>query len=78
MSISTTSGAQAVGLDHRLLTVGGLTDDGCLRLALEDLAQPDTHERLVVCDQDVRHLIGSSTRTVKPPLGRGSAWSTPP
>ena len=45
-------GPQAPRLGDRVLAVGRLADDRHLRLALEDLAQPDAHERLVVGDQD--------------------------
>ena len=38
-------------------------------LGLEDLAQPDADECLVVGDQDARHRVGSRTRTANPPLG---------
>ena len=69
MSISTTSGRRRRGLGDGVLAVARLADDGRLRLRLEDLAQPDADERLVVGDQDAGHRIGSSTRTAKPPLG---------
>jgi len=71
-------GAQAAGFGDRVLAVAGLTDDARLWLRLEDLAEPDADERLVVGDQDARHRIGSRTRTAKPPLGRRPASRRPP
>ena len=69
--------AEASGL--RLLDLPReLADHGCPRLGLEDLAQADADECLVVCDQDRRHRIGNRTRTAKPPLGRRPASSRPP
>ncbi len=62
----------------RLLPVAGLAHDRHLRVAFEDLAQSDAHERLIVGDQDLRHRIGNRTRTAKPPLGRRPASSLPP
>ena len=41
----------------RVLAVGRFADDAEVGLAVEDLAQPDADERLVVGDQDV--VIGS-------------------
>jgi hypothetical protein len=65
------------GLD-RVLAVFRLADDGQLWLALQDLAQPDTDERLIVGDQHSRHRIGSRTRTAKPPPERRPASRRPP
>jgi hypothetical protein len=48
-----------------------------LRLVLEDLPQSDADKRLVVGDQDRRHLIGSTTLTAKPPLGLRLASKRP-
>ena len=49
-----------------------------LGFGLEDLAQPDANERLVVGDENRRHRIGSTTRTAKPPLGPRLASKRPP
>jgi hypothetical protein len=46
-----------------LLPVRRLRDDDHIASRLEDLAQTDSHERLVVGDQDLNHRIGSSART---------------
>ena len=63
MSIRHHVGPQAPRRLDRLLAVARLADDLGVRLALEDLAQPDADERLVVGDEDGRHRIGSRTRT---------------
>src|SRR5206468_11685446 len=71
-------GLQAAGCGDRVLAVASLTDDTRVRLRLEDLAQPDPDERLIVSDQDVGHATGSRTRTTKPPWGSGLASKRPP
>jgi len=45
---------------------------------IEDLAQPDANERLIVGDEDARHRTGRSTRTAKPPPGSPRASNRPP
>ena len=45
---------------------------------VEDLAQADPDQRLVVGDQNGRHLIGSNDADAKPPLGRRPASRRPP
>ena len=62
----------------RVLSIAGLCEHGQLGLALEDLAQADPDERLVVGDQDGRHRIGSRTWIAKPPPARRPASSRPP
>ena len=69
---------QPPGGGDRVLAVARLADHRQLGLALEDLAQPDADELLVVRDQHGRHRIGSRTRTAKPPLARWPASSRPP
>ena len=71
-------GPQAARFRDRLLAVARLADDVCLRLGVEDLAQTDADKRLVVCDQNGCHRIGSRTRTAKPPPGRRPASRRPP
>ena len=71
-------GTQAARLGDSFRTVARLADDLRLRLGVEDLAQADAHERLIVCDQNGRHRIGSRTRTAKPPPGRRPASRRPP
>ena len=51
MSITTTSGCEALGDIDPVLAVGGLADDLDVRLVLEDHPEPGPHELLVV-DQD--------------------------
>ena len=65
-------------LRDRLLAVAGLADHGHVRLAVEDLAQADPHERLVVGDQQPDHATGRVTCTTNPPPGPRAASSRPP
>ena len=60
MSISTTSGRSALHGFDGLGSVCRFADDLEVGLVLEDLAQPDADEGLVVGDQDRRHRIGST------------------
>ena len=71
-------GPQSARLGDRFLAVARLADDVRLGLGVEDLAQADADECLVVCDQNGRHRIGSRTRTAKPPPGRRPASRRPP
>src|ERR671931_316927 len=78
MSISTTSGRKRVAGRDGLLAVPCLGDHRRVGLVLEDLAQADADERLVVGEEDARHAIGSFARTAKPPPGRRLASKRPP
>ena len=69
--------SQPPGHGDRVLPVAGLARHGDLRLALQDLAQSDPDQRLVVGNQHGRHS-GSSTRTAKPPSRRADASNLPP
>jgi len=71
-------GSQTPGAVDGFLAVGRLADDCQLRLALEDLAQPDADERLIIRDQDRRHRSGSSTLTANPPPAGRLASKRPP
>ena len=71
-------GPQSARLGDGVLAVACLADYVCLRLGVEDLAQADPDERLIVCDQNRRHRIGSKTRTTNPPLGCRPASRRPP
>ena len=62
----------------RLLPVTGLADHGHVRLAVEDLAQADAHQLLVVDDQQRGHVTGRVTCTTNPPPGSRAASSLPP
>ena len=64
-----TSGAQSLGLGHRLLAVARLADHLESVLELEERPQPLTHDRVIVGDQHADHR-GSSRRTVVPAPGR--------
>src|ERR1022692_3592196 len=61
-----------------VLPVAGLAHDGDRRLAVQDLAQSDPDQCLVVRDEDRGHVSGSRTRTAKPPPGREPASNLPP
>ena len=71
-------GSKPACLRDSVFAVTGLADDRGLGLGLEDLSQADANERLVVCDQNGRHRIGSKTRTAKPPVARRPASRRPP
>ena len=75
-------GPEPPGGCNRVLAVAGLPHHGGLRLVLQDLAQADPDQRLVVGDQQCRHGAGvhsgSSTRTAKPPPRRADASNLPP
>ena len=47
-------------------------------LAVQDFAQSDPDQCLVVGDEDRGHVSGSKTWTVKPPPGEGPASNLPP
>ena len=78
MSISTTSGrSRPTAVTASSPSTASPTTVGP-GLVLEDLPQSDADERLVVGDQNGRHLIGRTTLTAKPPLGRRLASNRPP